>query len=70
MLVLSRKTRESVVLGGGGGLPRVLKVTVLDIGGGKVKLGFDVDADIPVNRLEVWQRICAEVRSAVPAEKP
>ncbi|HZL88643.1 MAG TPA: carbon storage regulator [Pirellulaceae bacterium] len=70
MLVLSRKSRESVVLGGGGGLPRVLKVTVLEIVGGKVKLGFDVDVDIPVNRLEVWERICAETRPAVPAGRP
>jgi hypothetical protein len=22
-----------------------------------VKLGFDVDADVPVHRLEVWERI-------------
>jgi hypothetical protein len=24
-----------------------------------VKLGFDVDADVPVHRLEVWERINA-----------
>ena len=66
MLVLSRKSRESVVMGGGGGLMRVLKVTVLEILGGKVKLGFEVDSDIPVNRLEVWERIRAEGQSVVP----
>lgn len=60
MLVLSRKNREAVVIGGGGGLERVLKVTVLGIVSGKVKLGFDVDSDIPVNRLEIWERIRAE----------
>ena len=59
MLVLSRKSRESVVLGGGGGLARVLKVTVLGIAGGKVKLGFEVDADIPVHRQEIWERMCS-----------
>ena len=59
MLVLSRKNRESVVMGGGGGLARLLKVTVLEIASGKVKLGFEVDADIPVHRLEIWERICA-----------
>ena len=59
MLVLSRKHRESVVVGGGGGLARLLKVTVLEIAGGKVKLGFDVDADIPVHREEIWERMCA-----------
>jgi carbon storage regulator CsrA len=59
MLVLSRKSHESVVVGGGGGLTRLVKITVLAIVGGKVKLGFEVDADIPVNRHEVWERMCA-----------
>ena len=59
MLVLSRKSQETVVVGGGGGLERLLKITVLEIACGKVKLGFDVDADIPVNRLEIWERMSA-----------
>ena len=54
MLVLSRKNRESVVVGGGGGFPGLLKVTVLEVNGSKVKLGFEVAEDIPVHRLEVW----------------
>ena len=60
MLVLSRKSRESVVIGGDDGLHRMLKVTVLGIQGADVKLGFEVDADIPVHRAEVWERIRAE----------
>jgi carbon storage regulator len=59
MLVLSRKNHESVIVGGAGGFERLLKVTVLGIIGGKVRLGFEVDADIPVHRLEVWERIRA-----------
>ena len=57
MLVLSRKSRESVVIGGSDGLHRLLKVTVLDVQGGNVKLGFEADADIAVHRSEVWERI-------------
>ncbi len=57
MLVLSRKNRESVVVGGGGGFQGLLKVTVLEVAGGKVKLGFEADAEIPVHRLEIWERI-------------
>ena len=57
MLVLSRKSRESVVIGGADSLHRLLKVTVLDIKGANVKLGFEVDADVPVHRLEVWERL-------------
>lgn len=60
MLVLSRRNRQSVVVGGGGGFQGLLRVTVLEVTGGKVKLGFEVDDDIPVHRLEVWERICAD----------
>ena len=60
MLVLSRKNQESVVVGGADGFHRLLRVKVLEIRGSNVKLGFDVDADIPVHRAEVWQRIQAE----------
>lgn len=57
MLVLSRKSHESVVVGGSGGFDRMLKVIVLEIAGGKVKLGFDVDPSVPVHRSEVLERI-------------
>jgi carbon storage regulator len=60
MLVLSRKSQESVVIGGADGAHRLMKVTVLDIQGRNVRLGFEVDADVPVHRSEVWDRICAE----------
>jgi carbon storage regulator CsrA len=57
MLVLSRKSQESVVVGGAGGFERLLKVTVLEIGAGRVRLGFEVDKAVPVHRWEVWERI-------------
>lgn len=60
MLVLSRKNLESVVVGSAGGPNRQFTVTVLEIRGGKVKLGFDVPPEIPVHRQEVWDRIQAE----------
>jgi len=59
MLVLSRKKQESVIVGGRDGFERVLKVTVLEVVGGKVKLGFEVAADVPVHREEVWERLSA-----------
>jgi carbon storage regulator CsrA len=60
MLVLSRKSREAVVVGGSDGFERLLKVTVLGIHGDRVKLGFDIDAAVPVHRLEVWERLQAD----------
>jgi carbon storage regulator len=60
MLVLSRKSQESVVIGDDDGAHRVMKVMVLDIQGTKVRLGFEVDPSVPVHRAEVWERICTE----------
>jgi carbon storage regulator CsrA len=62
MLVLSRKSQESVVVGGSDGFERLLKVTVLEIGRGKVRLGFEVEKEVPVHRWEVWERIRANGR--------
>lgn len=59
MLVLTRKNQEAVVVGGFNGCERMLKVTVLEIKGGKVRLGFEVDAAVPIHRSEVWERIHA-----------
>ncbi|MFO7905911.1 MAG: carbon storage regulator [Pirellulaceae bacterium] len=59
MLVLTRKRQESVVIGGADGFSHLLNVTVLGISGGTVRLGFEVDASVPVHRAEVWERISA-----------
>jgi carbon storage regulator CsrA len=64
LLVLSRRNREAVVVGGATGFERMLKVTVLEINHGKVRLGFEIDKDVPVHRWEVWERICAETPAA------
>jgi carbon storage regulator CsrA len=57
MLVLTRKSNESVVVGGSGRFESLLKVTVLEIKSGCVRLGFEADASIPVHRSEVWEKI-------------
>jgi carbon storage regulator CsrA len=62
MLVLSRRNQEAVVIGGSEGFHRLFKVKVLEIHGASVKLGFEVDPDVPVHRAEVWERIRAEDR--------
>jgi carbon storage regulator len=67
MLVLSRKRQEAVVVGGSGGFERVLTVTVLEIKGQSVRLGFEADAAVPVHRLEVWERIHAGGQPDSPA---
>jgi carbon storage regulator CsrA len=57
MLVLSRKSQEAVVVGGCPGFEHLLKVTVLEITGGRVRLGFQIDKDVPVHRMELWERL-------------
>jgi carbon storage regulator CsrA len=48
MLVLSRKIEESVVVGDPDGVEEMVKVTVLSIARGRVRLGFEVAGDLPV----------------------
>jgi carbon storage regulator CsrA len=57
MLVLTRKSQETVVVGGTEAFESILRVTVLRIKGSSVVLGFEIAADVPVHRLEVWERI-------------
>ncbi len=59
MLVLTRKLEQSIAVGGTAGFEHLLKITVLGISNGNVRLGFEVDGSVPVNRWEVWERICA-----------
>ena len=63
MLVLSRKSQQSVMVGGVSSFQQLLTVTVLEICGSRVRLGFDVNAEVPVHRAEVWQRIHGETQA-------
>jgi len=55
------------VVGGTDGFEPVLKVTVLEIIGGKGRLGFEADAGVPINREEVLERILANGPRPPPA---
>jgi carbon storage regulator CsrA len=67
MLILSRGISESVVVGDPDGpMGQILKVTVVRIDRGRVRLGFEVPGDMPVNRLEVWHRIRARKQPECP----
>ncbi len=51
MLVLSRKKDESIVINDN------IVITVVDIRGDKVRLGFDAPKDVPIHRREVYDAI-------------
>ena len=68
MLVLTRKLEQSIAIGGATGFERLIKITVLSIGHGNVRLGIEADASVPVHRWEVWERILADGQAEVPTE--
>ena len=51
MLVLSRKKNESIIINDN------IIVTVIEIRGDKVRLGFDAPKDVPIHRREVYDAI-------------
>lgn len=60
MLVLSRKRDEVVRIGDD------IIVSVVDIRGDKVRLGFTAPGDIPVHRGEIYDQIHAVQKEATP----
>ena len=59
MLYLTRKIGESVIINDN------IEVTVIDIRGKSIKLGFTFPTDATVLRREIFERIQAENRAAV-----
>lgn len=53
MLLLSRKIGESIVIAGD------IVVTVVELGRGRVQIGIEAPAHIPVYRNEIVQRMAA-----------
>jgi len=65
MLVLTRKNRESVVIGRPDDHEVVMVITILSVEGGRVRLGFEADNTMPIHRREVWDRIQGEHAAAL-----
>ena len=51
MLILSRKSGESIVIDGN------IRVKILRVDGDVVKLGIEAPAEVPVHRQEVYEEI-------------
>lgn len=54
MLVLTRRTRQSIMIGDD------IELTVLSVSGEKVRLGIEAPHEVPVFRKEVYLRIAGE----------
>ena len=70
MLVLTREFLEVIVVGGGDGAEPLVKITVLGVENGKVCLGIEAAPDVPVNRLEVWERMHGRVKATLSPASP
>jgi len=61
MLVLTRRAGESIVIGDG------IKITVVNVGPGRVKIGIEAPPSVRVDRAEVHSRIQQEQATDVLA---
>ena len=50
MLVLSRKKNEEIIIAG------QIRITVVEITGGRVKIGVSAPLEVPVHRAELTRR--------------
>jgi carbon storage regulator len=64
MLILSRKTNESIVIDG-----RII-VKIVRVEGEVVKVGIEAPADVPVHRQEVYEEIQRNNREALTQGRP
>lgn len=64
MLVLTRKLGENIRIGTN------VKITVLEVRSGQVKLGIDAPPDVKVHREEIYARIQEENRRALGGRRP
>ena len=64
MLVLTRREGEEIVIAGN------IRVTVVSLEGGKVRLGVSAPASVPVHRKEVHDRLAAWAPKPLVVEAP
>lgn len=64
MLVVTRKKSEQIVIGGN------IRVMIVDVGRGKVKIGIDAPRDVTVHRLEVAEAAAARQRELDAEAEP
>ena len=64
MLILSRKTNESIVIDGR------ITVKIVRVEGDVVKLGVEAPADVPVHRQEVYEEIQRNNQAALTQGRP
>lgn len=65
MLVLSRRTSESIVINDN------VVITIVEVRGDKVRLGIQAPRDVPIHRQEVYEAIRQEQQNRqTPEQQP
>lgn len=58
MLILTRKPGESIIVG------NTVRITIVELSGGMVRLGFDAPQDVSIYREEIYRDIADANRAA------
>jgi carbon storage regulator CsrA len=60
MLALTRKSQQGFVIASSVDLQELVRVTVVEVCGARVKLEIQTKSGLTVHREEVWERVCGE----------
>ncbi len=60
MSALTRKSQQGFVIASSGDLRELVRVTVVEVCGDRVKLEIQTCNGLVVHREEVWERVCGE----------
>lgn len=63
MLILTRKSGETIMINDS------IRVTVLQVRGGQVKIGVEAPANVAVHRSEIYERIKGGMKKTIAARK-
>jgi carbon storage regulator len=65
MLALTRRPGQVIVIGDG---PTKVEIMIVNVSGDKVRVAVDAPRDVPVNRLEVYEKIRQGAETPPPPE--
>lgn len=68
MLVLTRKTDQSITLGDPTSADEAIEITVVEIRGDSIRLGIKAPSSVTVHRKEIWDQVQQQNRAAAASQ--